>query len=116
MHSDNTIYSDSQGGRLGSPTDGLSIDGQGPCKPLECDKAMGLIDQARDPSLTAMSLNSLRAQLGDCDPCVRAFDVELRVRTTMTPSMSELPSVDFRARISHTLASVDLSKLDIADF
>ena len=93
----------------------------GDCQPLQCDKAMNCIEGARDPIASPIQLGQLRGQLGDCAPCLNAFDLEVRLRTTMSPSMSELPSFDFRMRITETLASVDmgkidLSQLDITDF
>jgi len=47
--------------------------------------------------------------------------MEVKLKTTMAPSISELPTADFRMRITETLASIDLgsidlSKLDITDF
>ena len=86
------------------------------CQPLQCDKAMNCIDGARNPLVTPLEMGSLRGQLTDCTPCLQAFDMEVRLRTTMSPSMSTLPTPDFRMRITETLASVDLSKLDITDF
>ena len=88
----------------------------GACQPLQCAKAMNCIEGARDPMATAYEMSSLRGQLIDCPPCLQAFDMEVKLKTTMTPSTSELPSADFRMRITETLASVDLSKLDITDF
>lgn len=86
------------------------------CQPLQCDKAMNCIDGARNPLSTPLEMGSLRGQLTDCSPCLQAFDMEVRLRTTMSPSMSALPTDDFRMRITETLASVDLSQLDISDF
>ena len=86
------------------------------CQPLQCDKAMGCIDGARNPSTTQLEMGQLRGQLQECTPCLQAFDMELKLRTTMAPTMSELPSPDLAMRITETLASVDLSKLDITDF
>ncbi len=88
----------------------------GDCQPLQCDKAMNCIEGARDPMASPLELGQLRGQLIDCAPCLGAFDMEVRLKTTMSPSMSELPTMDFRMRITETLASVDLSKLDITDF
>lgn len=88
----------------------------GDCQPLQCDKAMNCIDGARNPMATPLEMNGLRGQLTDCSPCLQAFDMEVRLRTTMSPSISDLPTPDFRMRITQTLASVDLSKLDITDF
>jgi len=88
----------------------------GDCQPLQCDKAMNCIEGARNPIASPLEMGQLRGQLTDCSPCLNAFDLEVRLRTTMSPSMSELPSADFRMRITETLASVDLSKLDITDF
>ena len=88
----------------------------GDCQPLQCDKAMNCIDGARNPMATPLDMSGLRGQLTDCSPCLQAFDMEVRLKTTMSPAMSELPTVDFRMRITETLASVDLSKLDITDF
>lgn len=88
----------------------------GDCQPLQCDKAMNCIDGARNPSATPLEIGHLRGQLLDCPPCLNAFDIEIKLRTTMSPSMSELPTMDFRNRITDTLASIDLSKLDITDF
>lgn len=86
------------------------------CQPLSCDTAMRCIDGARNPSNSPLEMMQLRDELSHCAPCLNAFDVELRLRTTMTPTTSELPSVDLRSRITSTLASVDLSKLEITDF
>lgn len=86
------------------------------CQPLQCDKAMNCIDGARNPLSTPLEMGNLRGQLIDCSPCLQAFDMEVRLRTTMSPSLSALPTADFRMRISETLASVDLSQLDITDF
>ena len=88
----------------------------GECKPLQCEKAMACIDGVRDPMITPAQMSGLRAELRDCVPCLAAFDLEVKLRATMVPTTSELPTVDFRMRITETLASVDLSKLDITDF
>jgi len=88
----------------------------GDCQPLQCDKAMNCIEGARNPVATPLEMGQLRGQLTDCAPCLNAFDLEVKLRATMSPSISELPSMDFRARITDTLASVDLSQLDITDF
>jgi len=88
----------------------------GDCQPLQCDKAMNCIDGVRNPMATPLEIGQLRGQLTNCQPCLGAFDLEVRLRTTMSPAHSELPSIDFRMRITQTLASVDLSKLDITDF
>lgn len=86
------------------------------CQPLECDKAMSCIEGARNPSTTPLEMTTLRGQLNDCAPCLGAFDTETKLRATMSPMASELPSPDFRMRITETLAAVDLSQLDITDF
>lgn len=88
----------------------------GSCQPLDCDKAMNCIDGVRNPVATPYEMSTLRSQLVDCAPCLQAFDMEVKLKTTIAPSASELPSADFRMRITETLASVDLSKLDITDF
>jgi len=88
----------------------------GDCQPLNCDKAMNCIDGVRNPVATAYEMSTLRGQLTDCAPCLQAFDMEVKLKTTVMPSTSELPSADFRMRITETLASVDLSNLDITDF
>lgn len=90
--------------------------GIGDCKPLQCDKAMGCIDGARNPLSGPVELSQFRSQLTDCAPCLSAFDMEVRLKTTMLPTMSQLPSPDFRLRMTETLAAVDLSQLDITDF
>ena len=88
----------------------------GDCQPLQCDKAMNCIEGVRNPVATRLEINHLRGQLIDCAPCLQAFDMEVRLKTTIMPSTSELPTADFRMRITETLASIDLSKLDITDF
>jgi len=88
----------------------------GDCQPLQCDKAMNCIEGARNPVATPLEMTGLRGQLTDCTPCLGAFDLEVKLRATIAPGISELPSMDFRSRITETLASVDLSKLDITDF
>lgn len=85
------------------------------CQPLQCDKAMGCIDGARNPSTTQLEMGQLRGQLQECTPCLQAFDMELKLRATLSPMLSELPSPDLRMRITETLASVDLSQLDVTD-
>ena len=94
-------------GDLGDPAD---------CQPLQCDKAMNGIDGVRNHVATPLEMSAFRGQLTDCSPCLQAFDMEVKLKTTITPSISELPSADFRMRITDTLASIDLSKLDITDF
>jgi len=88
----------------------------GDCQPLQCEKAMNCIDGARNPMVSPIEMTQLRGQLTDCAPCLGAFDLEVKLRATMAPSISELPSPDLRMRITQTLASIDLSKLDITDF
>ena len=87
----------------------------GDCQPLQCDKAMNCIDGARNPSASPIELNQLRSQLSHCAPCLQAFDMEVRLKSSMMPSASELPTADFRMRITETLEAVDLSTLDIRD-
>ncbi len=88
----------------------------GDCQPLECDKAMNCIEGVRNPIATRLEIHHFRGQLTDCPPCLQAFDMEVKLKTTITPSSSELPTMDFRVRITETLASIDLSQLDISDF
>ena len=88
----------------------------GDCQPLQCDKAMNCIEGVRNPVATALEMSSLRSRLIDCPPCLQAFDMEVKLKTTMAPSISELPTAEFCLRITETLASIDLSKLDITDF
>jgi hypothetical protein len=88
----------------------------GDCQPLQCDKAMNCIEGVRDPSASAADVSRLRSQLLNCPPCLHAFDLEVKLKMTMAPSSSELPTVDFRMQITQTLASIDLSKLEITDF
>lgn len=88
----------------------------GDCKPLQCETAMASIHAARDPLATPVRLGELRSALGDCTPCLVAFDLEIKLRATMVPTTSELPTIDFCMRITETLARVDLSDLDITDF
>lgn len=88
----------------------------GDCQPLKCEKAMACIEGVRDPSVTPLDMGQLRSRIQDCSPCVAAFDLEVKLRVSMTPVMSELPTLDFRMRITETLASIDLSKLEITDF
>lgn len=88
----------------------------GDCKPLGCETAMATIHAARDPLATPVRLTELRSQLKECTPCLAAFDLEVKLRATMVPTTSELPTIDFRIRITETLARIDLSKLDISDF
>ena len=88
----------------------------GDCKPLQCETAMACIHGARDPMSTAVRMAELRSRLANCPPCLAAFDLEVKLRATMVPTSSELPTIDFRMRITETLTRVDLSKLDITDF
>ena len=88
----------------------------GDCKPLQCETAMASINGARDPLTTPTRVLELRAQLKDCTPCLAAFDLEVKLRATLVPTLSELPTIDFRMRITETLARVDLSQIDITDF
>jgi hypothetical protein len=88
----------------------------GDCKPLQCETAMTCIEGVRDPLVTPVQMGVLRAELRDCTPCLAAFDLEVKLRATMIPTSSELPTVDFCLRITETLASIDLSQLDITDF
>jgi hypothetical protein len=90
--------------------------GNADCQPLQCNKAMNCIDGIRNPVATPFEMSGLRGQLAECAPCLQAFDMEVKLKTTVSPSISELPSADFRMRITETLAAVDLSNLDITDF
>ena len=87
----------------------------GECQPLNCAKAMGCIEGARDPAITPLEMSRLRGELIDCGPCLHAFDLEVKLRVTMAPTISELPTVQFCARITETLAAIDLSQLDVTD-
>ena len=89
--------------------------GAGHCQPLSCDTAMTCIDGARNPSTTPLEMGRLRGQLSNCAPCLQAFDMEIKLRTAMAGVSSELPTLEFRARITQTLASVDLSQIDVGD-
>ncbi len=100
-----------------APLDGMTLDPTAAdCTPLQCETAMNLINEARNPSLDLPQLGQLRGELSHCAPCRSAFDIEVKLRSTFAPRTSELPTIDFRTRITETLASVDLSQLDITDF
>lgn len=86
------------------------------CQPLQCETALSCIQAARNPSTSPVEMGALRGQLAQCPPCLSAFDIEVKLRATMAPSVSELPSPDLANRITQTLASIDLSALDITDF
>jgi hypothetical protein len=88
----------------------------GDCQPLNCETAMACIEGARDPSVSPLDIGQLRGRIANCSPCLAAFDLEVRLRMTMTPAASDLPTIDFRIRITETLASIDLSRLEITDF
>jgi hypothetical protein len=100
---------------LNRPGADMQMGPAGECQPLNCAKAMGCIEGARNPSITALEMTQLRGELLECAPCLHAFDLEVKLRVTMSPSMSELPTADFRARITQTLASIDLSQIDVSD-
>jgi len=88
----------------------------GDCQPLQCETAMNAIQGARNPIATPLEMSGYRGQLIECAPCLQAFDMEVKLRMTMSPAVSDLPTPDFRNRITETLAAVDLSQLDITDF
>ena len=94
----------------------LGPQNDGECQPLQCEKAMNCIDGVRNPVVSRLEIHQFRAQLADCTPCLQALDIEVRLKTTFAPGTSELPTADFRMRITETLASIDLSKLEITDF
>jgi len=87
----------------------------GDCAPLQCETAMNCINGVRDPLAAPTQWGQLRSQLDHCPGCQQAFDLEVRLRTTVTPTTSELPTFDFRMRVTETLAAVDLSQLDVSD-
>ena len=94
----------------------MQMGSAGDCQPLGCDKAMSCIEGARNPSTTPLEMGQLRGELRECSPCLQAFDMEVKLRATIVPTTSELPTYDFRMKITQTLAAVDLSQLDITDF
>ena len=102
------------GNVAGNPLAGPA--GAGQCQPLQCETAMSCIEGARNPSTSPLDLAGFRNQLSHCGPCTQAFNMEVRLRSTMTPTMSELPPPDLALRINQTLASVNLDDLEITDF
>lgn len=80
-----------------------------------CHDALRYIESARNPCLGAAEIAALRSEL-TCPNCLRAFDLEVRLRNSMIPDTSVLPEPQLATRITESLARVDLSKLDITDF
>lgn len=80
-----------------------------------CHDAMRYIQSVRNPSLDEHQIELLRSEL-TCPNCLKAFDLEVRLRNSMIPKASVLPEPALAMRITESLARVDLSKLEITDF
>lgn len=80
-----------------------------------CRGALEYIRCVRDPLCDHSRVELMRSELS-CPGCLRAFEIELRLRETMIPTESAVVSPHLADRITDSLASIDLSKLDITDF
>lgn len=79
-----------------------------------CDYGGQAIAEARNPSITFVQMTQIRARLA-CPGCVQAFDLELKVKTTLATAAVEAPPVGMQTRISAALERMDLSQLDVTD-
>lgn len=83
-----------------------------------CQRALDLLEQARNPAVTFVSMSQMRNELlaGHGPACVAAFDSEMKFRTTIATRVGgDTPSPDLATRITQNLARVDLSQLDVGD-
>jgi len=80
-----------------------------------CGYGLDAIAEARNPSMTFVQMTQIRARL-NCPGCVQAFDLELKVKSTIATAMVDQPPVELQTRISAAIESMDLSQLDITDF
>lgn len=80
-----------------------------------CGFGLGAIAEARNPSMTFVQMNQIRARLA-CPGCLQAFDLELKVKSALASAMADQPPMELQTRISAAIASMDLSQLEITDF
>ena len=81
----------------------------------ECAGALSRFEKALDGRLTPAEVETFRSQFDHCQPCLVAYDVELKLHGTLSEQCHEAAPPDLRGRIGDALACVDLSQLDVTD-
>lgn len=80
-----------------------------------CDYGLQAIEEARNPAISFVQMTQIRARLS-CPGCVGAFDLEVKLKSTLAATAFEAPPAALEQRITSALGSIDLSQLDITDF
>lgn len=80
-----------------------------------CDFGFEAIEQARNPAISVVEMSHIRGRLS-CPGCLSAFDLEVKLKTTLAATAFEAPPAALQQRITNALGSIDLSNLDITDF
>jgi mycothiol system anti-sigma-R factor len=86
-----------------------------PGVPYECAGALARIEQALDGQITPTRAAEIRLQFEECQPCLVAYDIELKLHVTLSEECREAAPVDLRGRIGEALARIDLMQIEITD-
>lgn len=83
--------------------------------PNQCDLSRDLIARALDGQPTTELIGQVRAQFGECAPCIQVLDVEVRFKLAMSQACRESAPASLQIRITETLQRVVLDDLDVQD-
>ena len=86
-----------------------------PGVPQECAGALSRFEQALDGPVTPAEAARIRRLFDHCQPCLVAYDVQLKVHGTLSEQCREAAPPDLMGRIGAALESIDLTQLDVTD-
>lgn len=83
--------------------------------PYECEGALSRFEKALDGKVTPSELAKIRSQFDHCQPCLVAWDVQLKVHGTLSEECREAAPPSLMGRIGDALDRVDLSQVEVTD-
>jgi mycothiol system anti-sigma-R factor len=86
-----------------------------PGVPYDCEGALERIEKALDGQLTSAQAADLRAQFAHCQPCLGAFDLEVRLHVRLSEQCQEQAPAGLKLRIDAALLRIDLTQVEITD-
>ena len=86
-----------------------------PGVPYECAGALARFEELLDGQMTAAKAARIRGLFDECQPCLAAYDVQIKLHVELTAQCHEAAPPELKNRIGEALERIDLSQLDVTD-
>lgn len=83
--------------------------------PEQCEHSQALISRVLEGMLDPSMVNTAKAELSHCSPCLQKIDLQVRFKAAMSQKTTEQAPPSLQMRITESLGRVDLSGIDVTD-